>query len=776
MVSETAVRNQLERTVSSNVFAHSPRMCRFLRFIVEQELGGKGGELNEYLVGVAVFDRGEKFDPRIDSVVRADAVRLRAKVREYYESDGKNDPVRFGIPKGSYRPVFSANSAGNVPAIAAMGAPTAYATALKRRVRSRLWMFLLTGVALLTLLLGLYSVSHRPLRLTAKDTVLVADFKNTTGDPVFDGTLQQGLIAELEQSPFLNIVSERRVQEALRYMGAPAGARVRDELAWQVCQRTGSTVVVDGSVATLGRQYVLSLTALNCRTTQALASEQITAEDKEHVLSTMGKAASKLRAKLGESLESIERFDTPVEDATTPSLEALQAFSEGRAAATKRVDAPSAAVFFQRAIDLDPNFAMAYAALGNSLYLVGEPTRAAEALKKAYDLRERVSEREKFYISSHYYQYASGNLEKAAQAYTVWSQTYPQDSVPVATLAYIHGGFGQHEKALSEYENALRLEPGSAVNYANLVAAYTHLDRFGQAHATAAEALKKNLDSPDLEFGLYLLALLENDTVAMGQHAQSQLGRPGIEDMMLAVQADSAAYFGEYTKAGQFTNHAVISAQQAGERETAAGYEADAALRAALVGNRIESRRLAQATLSLSVGKDAQAAAALAFALSGEDHRADALATKLELSFPEDTVVKSIYLPTIRAEIELSRQNFGEAIRILEAVEPYEYGSPVQAVLSLSLYPAYIRGLSYLASRQPSKGAAEFQKIIDHQGVVGFELIGPLAHVGLARARAMAGDAAGARSEYERFFALWKNADANLPILRQSKSELSQLQ
>jgi tetratricopeptide (TPR) repeat protein len=640
----------------------------------------------------------------------------------------------------------------------------------------RLKVVLPAAIAVVVLAAGGYFYFHRTPKLTDKDTIVLADFTNTAGDPVFDGALRQGLTVQLEQSPFLSLLSDRRIQQTLRLMGQPADARLTPEIARELCQRTESAVVLDGSIASLGSQYVLGLKAGNCRTGDALAEEQVTADGKERVLKALGEAAEKLRGKLGESLTTVQKFDTPVEQASTPSLEALQAYSLGWKTRVGKGDDAAAVPLLQRAIRLDPNFAMAYAALGASYYNLGETSLGAENTKKAYELRERVSEREKFYIESHYYSIVTGDLEKARRAYELWAQTYPRDWVPPDNLGGIYRILGQYDKRLAENRETLRLD-ASGVSYAYLVYPYLNLNRLDEARAIAEEAQAKKLDSPLLRGALYLLAFLQNDAAGMAQQLAWSAGKPGIEEVLLSYEADTVAYSGRLGKAREFSRRAVASAERAEEKETAAGYEAEAALREALFGNATEARQRAASALALSAGRDVQYGAALALALAGDASRAQALADDLGKHFPEDTVVQFNYLPTLHAQLALRRNDSSKAITDLQSASPYELGSPISGgAFSPALYPVYVRGEAYLAEHQGSEAAAEFQKILDQRGVVLNEPIGALAHLGLARAYVTQGDSSKARAAYQDFFTLWKDADAGIPVLQQAKAEYAKLQ
>jgi serine/threonine protein kinase/Flp pilus assembly protein TadD len=639
--------------------------------------------------------------------------------------------------------------------------------------------------------------------LSATDTIVLSDFTNTTGDPVFDGTLRQGLAVQLAQSPFLSLISEQRIQQTLRLMVQPADAKLTPAIAQEICQRTASKALLTGSIAQIGTQYNLIVNAVNCSNGETLASTQAQASDKNHVLDALGKVATDLRAKLGESFNTVQKFDTPLEQATTPSLEALQAYSLGGKALEGKADTTAAVSLYQRAIRLDPNFAMAYALLGESYSNLAETSQAAESIRKAYELRERVSEREKLYIESDYDLLVTGDLEKARQAYELFAQTYPRDGNPPTMLGIIYNKLGPYDKVLAEMREAIRLD-ASALNYANLVDSYLFLNRLEEAWATAAEAQAKNLDSPALRFNLYQLAFLQKDAEEMALQVAWGAGKPGVEDVLLYLEADTAAYSGRLVKARDFSRRAVASAEHAEEKETAAGYETDAALREALFGKAAEARQRAAAALALSTGRDVQFGAALALAIAGDASRAQALAGDLAKRFPEDTILQVNYLPTLRAQLALGRNDSSKAIEALQAAASYELGAAGSGGFTLALYPGYVRGEAYLAGHQGAEAAAEFQKILAWPGVVVNEPIGALAHLGLARAYALqagfvaprssparsaaskgsatqSGSAADpaalakARAAYNDFLTLWKDADPGIPILLAAKSEFAKL-
>ena len=623
---------------------------------------------------------------------------------------------------------------------------------------------------------GFYYRSHQhSKRLSERDTIVLADFTNATGDSVFDGTLRQGLSSQLEQSPFFNLLSDERVAQTLTLMAQPKDARFTPELAREVCQRTASAASIEGSIASLGTQYVVGLKAVNCHSGDVLANDQATANGKERVLNALGEAATKIRVKLGESLASVQEYDAPPENVTTPSLEALQAYSLGYQTQVVKRDYAAVVPLLQRAVSLDPNFAMAYARLGTIYGNLGQTTRSAENARKAYELRERVSEREKFYIVSHYEHFATGKLEAARRTYELWTQTYPREVGPPVNLAVVYGALGDHDKALAAAQDGLKLDPGSGLSYTNLATAYLGVNRLDQARATAQEAQAHHLDNPANHLLLYTIDFLQHDAAGMEREAAALMGKPGFEDAILDAQSNTAAYAGQFSKARELTRRASESAQREDEKETAAGYQAEAAVRNALVGNMSLVKREAQAALALSTGRDVEAMSAIGLGLAGDTAQAARLATDLAKRFPEDTIVQFNYLPSIVAATVLHDGSATKAIEALVPTGAYELGS---AGLSFSfpLYPVYLRGEACLAAHQGSTAAPEFQKILDHPGVVQNGLIGAISHLGLARAFALQGDTAKSRAAYKDFFTLWKDADPDIPVLKQAKTEYAKLQ
>jgi serine/threonine protein kinase len=627
-----------------------------------------------------------------------------------------------------------------------------------------------TGITILVIGLavgGWLFHSRKAHAVTDKDTIVLADFTNTTGDPVFDGTLRQGLSVQLEQSPFLSIISDQQIQQTLQLMGQKPDTKLTPEIAQELCQRTGSAIVLDASIAQIGTQYLLTVKAVNCVSGKSLASTEAQASDKSHVLDALEKAALEIRKKLGESLSTVQKFDTPLEQATTPSLEALQGYSLGRKALENNDNDGTAVPLFQRAIRLDPNFAMAYASLGTCYWDRGRPTLASEPTKKAYELRERVSEREKFYIESQYYWNVTGNLEKARQVYELWAQTYPRDAAPHMNLADIYAAFGQHERALEQSLESHRLN-ANAMSYSILVGHYISLNRLEEARAMIREAQAKKLDTDDLHIELYTIAFLQNDVAGMTQQADWAAGREwGTQQWMLLFEAPTPAYFGQFRKARELSRQALALAEQAKDNAAAADAEGYEAYMEAVIGNATVARHQAAAALAHSTDRYRQCYAAFTLALAGDAARAQGVADDLAKRFPEDSSLQSNCLPMIHAQLALNRNAPSKAIDLVQAATLYELGMGLRAV--------YVRGEAYLAAHQGAKAAAEFQKILDHPWLVGNNPIGALAHLQAGRAYAMQGDTAKAKAAYQDFLTLWKDADPAIPALIAAKAEYAKL-
>jgi eukaryotic-like serine/threonine-protein kinase len=606
--------------------------------------------------------------------------------------------------------------------------------------------------------------------LTEKDTVVLTDFTNSTGDPVFDGTLKQALAVDLEQSPFLNILSDRKVSETLKLMGRAPTEHITADVAKELCLRTGSKAVIGGSISNLGSQYVVSLDAVACSTGDSLAKEQAEAASKEGVLKAMGTAATSLRAKLGESLVSVQKFDVPVE-ATTPSLEALKAYSMGITTARTKGDA-EAIPFMKRAIELDPNFAMADVGLAVQYGNLGQASLAADYAKKAYELRDRVSEREKYRISAFYFDEVTGEVEKATEAYELWAKSYPRDMVPHGNLGVFYNEMGQYDKSIAETETQQRLEPIMG-GYGNLAADYIAVNRLKDARQTLQEAQQKNFDGLGVRGGLYSLAFLSGDIPEMERQVAWAAGRPSEEDQMLNTHANTQAYYGRLQKARDLARRAVDSAVRADAKETAAQWLGFQALREAELGNVTAARQAVAHALALAPGRDVKVVASLALARTGETAQSRSILEALQKSDPANTLLKVYWFPVLEASIAMAQQAPDQAIVALEPSLPYELGGPPPGI---PMYPAYVRGLAYLAQKNGPAATAEFQKFLDHTGIVQNFLLGSLARLQLARAYALQGDTAKARAAYQDFLTLWKDADPDIPILKEAKAEYAKLQ
>src|SRR5438552_3639903 len=631
------------------------------------------------------------------------------------------------------------------------------------------WSVVVAGVVVLASLIagGLYYSSHRAKPLTEKDTLLLSDFVNTTGDPVFDGTLKQALAVQLEQSPFLNIFPQERVRDTLRFMGQSSDERLSPDLARQVCQRESIKAVLNGSIATIGSQYVVGVDAINCQTGDTLAREQVEVNSKEQVLGAVGNAASKLRGKLGESLASVQKFDSKIEEATTSSLEALKAFSLGEAERDKGAEL-TAIPFFKHAIELDPNFAVAYARLGQAYNNTGQTALAIENTKQAFDRRERASELEKLYISTHYYENVTGQSDKAIEVYELWKRTYPRDSIPTNNLGVDYNAFGKFDQGLAEALETVRLDPNSAFSYGLLGDSYFGLNRIAEAKMVRQKQVALKLDSVREHRDLYVMAFLEGDTSGMQREAEWAKGKTN-EFEMLEAAAEAALFSGKLQKARETYQQAIESAQRGKFAESAAGITARHATAEALVGNETQARAGALEALAMDRSRVTASFAGLAQAVAGDMRQAAAIVEELSKRFPTDTLVNNVWGPTIRSEIEVNRGNAGKAIELLQVASPYEAGFIARRV------PNYARGQAYLKARQGKEAAAEFQKILENRGVCGTALICALSHLQLARAHALSGDAAGARTAYQDFFALWKDADPDIPILKEAKAEYAKL-
>ena len=644
---------------------------------------------------------------------------------------------------------------------------------------ARRWKVLASAaLAALALAAASYFYFHRKPKLTDKDRIVLADFVNTTGDPVFDETLRQGLRVQLEQSPFLSLVSEERIQKTLRLMGQPPHARLTPELARDICERTGSAAVLEGSVAGLGSQYVLGLRARNCVTGDVLDEEQVQAARKEDVLNALTQIASKFRTRAGESLATVEMHSTPLPEATTPSLEALKAFSAARKVANSTGFA-AALPLLKRAVEIDPHFAMAYAFLGRIYGDIGESVLSAESTRKAYELREHASDRERFFITLTYDRQVTGNLEKAYQTCALWTQTYPRDIDAHGLFSgYTTKGTGKYLKSIEEAKKALALDPDFLPGYLNLAYGYIYLDRYDEAEDTLRRASERKLDIPDSLILRYHVAFLKGDQAGMQREAALAQGNPEAADWLSHSEALVLARSGRLRLAREMSRRAVDLARQSAQQERAALFETGAATWEAFYANEVDARRSAMTALELSKARDVEYGAAFALALSGDSTQSQALANDLEKRFPEDTLVRFTYVPTLRALFALRHSQPADAIELLQVNVSYELAVPGISYFGFfgSLYPVYVRGQAYLAQHQAAQAAAEFQKILDHPGLVFADPAGAVARLQLGRAYTVSGEKIKAKAAYQDFLSLWKDADPDVPILKQAKAEYARLQ
>jgi eukaryotic-like serine/threonine-protein kinase len=642
------------------------------------------------------------------------------------------------------------------------------------------WAWIATAAVLVLAVAGgiFWFFSRRTTVLTEKDTVVLADFSNSTGDPVFDGTLRQGLAIQLEQSPFLSLVSEARIQRTLGFMGRPSDARLTRELAHEICERTASAAVLDGSIASLGSQYVLGLRATNCRTGDVLDEEQAEVAKKEDVLNALSQIASRFRTRVGESLATVEKHETPLAEATTTSLEALKAYSTAVKVAFS-TGFVAAVPLFKRAIEIDPKFALAHAHLGLMYSEVGESVLSSESTAKAYRLRDRASDPEKFFIEVTYHRGVTGNLEKAQQACQLWEQTYPRAHEPHGLLSgFLYQGSGEYEKSIEEAKVAIDLDPDFTPGYVNLAYAYFYRERPEEAENTIERASERKLEIPEFLVLRYYIAFVRGDTAAMERAVAMAKDRAGAEDWMSGSEALVLARSGRLREAGLMSQRAMNLAQQAGEQERAATYEAGAAVWEAFFGNASAAKRNAVTALQLSRGRDVAFSAAFALALSGDISAARPLANDLARRFPEDTSVQFNYLPTLRAVFALNENQPQKAIDLLQSAAPHELAVTGINFFAFfgNLYPAYVRGEAYLTLHRETEAAAEFQKILNHKGLVFGDPVGAMARLQLGRAYAESRDKSKARGAYQELFTLWRNADPDVPILKQAKMEYARLQ
>jgi eukaryotic-like serine/threonine-protein kinase len=718
-----------------------------------------------------------------------------ARLREALGDSADNPRYIETLPRRGYRLIVSVEGVSQtpappVPANGGNGAPSATITqsspqasaaditahtrpdkpaVATDRFHWRRWTAL-TAVAAALVGIGSYFYLRPAHALSESDSIVLADIANSTPDPVFDNTLRQALAVKLIDSPFLNIVPDDRMRETLRFMGRSPDERLTTATAREVCQRLSAKAMLAGSITQLADHYSLLLEATNCATGDLLARAGAEAVGKSGVLKALDTTAAEIRRKLGESLSSIQKNDVPIEQATTTSLEALKAFSLGQAARNRGME-PESIPYFQNAIELDPNFAMAYAVLGQVYANTGENALSVEYTQKAFDRRDRASERENLYISSHYYENVTRDLDRTRQIYELWRSSYPRAVVPAINLGSLYRSLGQPEKALPELMDARRLDPDSAFVYSNLAFSYIDLDRLDEAKNALDEARSRGLDANDFHLARYLIAFMEGDPATMKQQVTSAADKPYGHDLLM-LDASSAAYAGHLSAAERLIQQAADSARSYGRKESAAEEEASAALLEAEFGRPNEARQLANLALSAVKTAGVQTTAALALARAGDASAAETIADDLAQRFPSDTLLNSVHLPAIRAAAELARGNATAAIQLLQAALPYD--------LCKSEHPAPgytpdLRGLAYLHAGDGKAAEGEFGKLLDHRGFLANSPHRALASLGIARARALAGDSAGSRMAYQNFLALWKDADSGIPVLQQARAEYARL-
>jgi tetratricopeptide (TPR) repeat protein/predicted Ser/Thr protein kinase len=666
-------------------------------------------------------------------------------------------------------PPGSGSSAAVAKAASASSVPVATVAAAPPR---KLWKIAVPVVALLVAVAaGFFFYSRRSQALTEKDSILLADFVNTTGDSVFDGTLKQALAVQLEQSPYLNVLPQSRIHEGLRFMGRSPDERVTSDVAREICVREGVKAMLTGSISGLGSHYVIDLNAVNAQSGDSLGRAQVEAESKEQVLKSLDKAASDLRQKLGESIGSVQKFATPLQQATTSSLEALQAFTLGQAEHQKQND-EKAIPHLKQAIELDPNFAMAYATLGVAYGNLSQTTLQRENLTKAFDLKDRASEREKLYISAHYYSEVTGELDKSLAIYEQWSQTYPRDTVPRDNLALGYMSTGQHEKALASALEGLQLDPKDSYANQNASDSYEHLGRFDEAKAILDRAAAQNMGGMVQSISRYELAFLRGDEAGMLSSMEATKGGP-IEPIMFLLKGYSQCAVGKVGNARQSFSQGASLAQKFGMKEVSSVLQLLDAVCDVETGNEMLARQKASAVVATSNQRDSRATAAYVLARAGDASQSQKLMEQAAKESPTDTIVNAVWLPIARAANQIHANQAAQAVVSLEVSSPYEMGSPPSGA---SFWPIYVRGDAYLHLRDGAKAAAEYQKILDHRGIDATSPLYTLARLGSGRAYALQGDKAKAKSAYQDFFAAWKDADPDVPILKEAKAEYAKLQ
>ena len=706
-------------------------------------------------------DRNLRYQHAAD--IRADLQRLKRDTETGRAVAATSGSVAAAQESGS-RAAFSSGSAAAGAAGSSGAVTPASGSAPAARMRS--WKTpAVAAAALIAVLIGggLFFRSRRASALTEKDTVVLADFVNTTGDAVFDGTLKQALAVQLEQSPYLNLLPESRIREALRFMGRPPDERLTNEVAREICMREGAKAMLTGSIASLGTHYAITVSALNAQNGDVLAREEVEAESKEKVLKSLDRAASSLRGKLGESIGSVQKFDTPLEQATTSSLEALQAFSLGEAEHHKGEDA-KAIPYLKRAVELDPNFAMAQATLGVAYNNLTQQGLAASYITKAFDLKERASEREKLYISSHYYDIVTREIEKAIEIYEQWVQTYPRETAPRDNLALRYQAIGQQEKALASATEAQRIDAKDLYSYQNVADAYERLNRFDESRAVAEKAAA---EVRSVHFTLFELAFIRGDEAAERHELERAAGQPE-EPIMLWMHARGECALGRLQRLRAAYAQSESASQRLGYKEFSGVILVDQAWCEAELGNLTEARQRISEALAASQDRDTRSYAMQLLALTGDAARSQKIAEDLVREYPTDTLLNKVFVPLAQATSDLQRNQPAQAVARLEVAAPYELGSgPGAPGYAIN----YIRGEAFLRLKDGAKAAAEYQKILDHRGVDPLDVGYALSRLGLGRAYALEGNTTTAKSAYQDFFAAWKDADPDVPVLKLAKME-----
>jgi serine/threonine protein kinase/Tfp pilus assembly protein PilF len=722
-------------------------------------------KLEDIIIRALEKDRNLRYQHA--SEMRAELLRLKR------DTDSGRSTAVAPVPEQA-ESIMRSSTAAKPSSAKLRAAESASGQALTKAPRKLSWKASFSAVTVLVLLIagGLYWRSHHSPKLTDRDTIVLADFTNTTGEAVFDESLKRALAVSLEQSPFLSLVSDQQIQQTLRFMGKAPNTPLSPDVAREICQRMQSKAMLTGAISAIGSQYVVTLEAINCATGISLERAGANAASKEQVLDALGRASSELREKLGESLASIEKYDMPVGQATTSSLEALKVYNLGFKALGDK-GSMAAIPYFKRAIELDPNFAGAYSYTAVMYANIGESVLAAEYMKRAYELRDRVTEFERLLLDHNESWFVTGDLAKAEETAEILKQTYPR-----AIQGYTFSGLakttrGDYKGSVPDLQQSLRIRQ-SSISVGNLSAAYLALNRLGEANAILDQALHGGIDPEELALQYYVLAFLRGDAEGMQKQVAQVMGKAAYEDSMLSSQSDTEAYYGRLKKAREYSQRAVESAQRSRTMEVAATWFLDEALREAEFGNPSETRRAAASASHLSpAGRYNRAIVAVALARTGDSTSSVKMAEALAKEFPQDTLLNSYWLPIVYASIEINRKNTKRALELLRVTDLYELGVPNPFIAPLNA--SYLRGYAYLAAGQNKEAAGEFQKILDYRGIVVNSPIGSLARLGLGRALAAGGESSTARTAYQDFFALWKDADPDIPILKQAKAEYAKL-